>query len=113
MNNDDTTDITKYPIDAQAFSDQIADTMYHFAIGINKVIIGLNEMCNSLGKALTDSFLPVLAVLEERNKALSYACVHQPKMYHYAVYSKKYRIREKYMKRIIHLYRKDNNHDDS
>ena len=104
MNNIDKTDITKYPIDAQAFSDQFADSMYHLAIGINRINKIINEMCSSIAETIC----PITtAVLVERTNALIFACDSYPKHYHYAVYSKKYRIREKYMKRILKLYRQE------
>lgn len=42
-------------------------------------------------------------LLRKRNRAMTLGRWYYPKYYHYAVYSKKYRIRKKYMDRLIKL----------
>lgn len=92
-------DVTKYPIDADEFADGARELFYSVAVAFNTVVQTINE----ISKELPEVFLPVIIKKMETNRALSWAAEHEPKLYHYAVYCKKSRIRNKYIKKIMKL----------
>lgn len=96
-------DITKYPIDAEAFSQNVGNAMRSVAEAVNKICGTLSELVSNMSKGL-EPLVTIVAECLLTSKALNWAKNNAPKLYHYAVYSKRSRIRRKYSKKIKAMY---------
>lgn len=88
------------------FSDLSQDQIDLIYEAFNNLISAMSDVASKMINTVRKIWEPFLNSLAETEAALTWAAVYHPRLYHCAKYSKRLRIQEKNITRIVKLYRK-------
>lgn len=88
------------------FSDPSQDEIDALHKALNDFVSALQDVVKVMLDIVRRIWEPLLNSLAEHEAALTWAAVYHPRLYHCAKYSKRLRIQEKNITRIVKLYRK-------